>query len=205
MKTKICETCKIEKPITDFGIHSRESDGLRRRCKECRKIESKKYREKHKDSIIEYKKKYYQDCKDFLKNYYNEKYQEDEEYRERKRKNSYKYYHSHKEQYKERIKERRANGEFFEIDRNHSHKRRAACKETDITNKFLKELKDATGGFCPICGCEMTEENNQPNQYNLDHIIPISKDGKHMKNNVRFICRNCNATKYNKILPEFKE
>ena len=32
---KVCSKCLAEKPVTDFGLHAREKDGLRRCCKTC--------------------------------------------------------------------------------------------------------------------------------------------------------------------------
>lgn len=55
---------------------------------------------------------------------------------------------------------------------------------------------------CKICGVSTpkilrgTIEDNAPE---LDHIIPLSKDGPHIKENVRCLCRKCNGNKSNKI------
>lgn len=48
--TKICCTCKSEKPKGDFAKSSRNVDGLRRRCKECNNAANKKYRELNPDT-----------------------------------------------------------------------------------------------------------------------------------------------------------
>lgn len=34
--TKVCSQCHIEKPVYEFHKHSREKDGYRRNCKQCR-------------------------------------------------------------------------------------------------------------------------------------------------------------------------
>lgn len=47
MKTKICSNCKVEKDVCEFGKKITTSDGLQSRCKICRKIESKKDKEKY--------------------------------------------------------------------------------------------------------------------------------------------------------------
>lgn len=47
MKTKVCSKCNIEKDVCEFGKKITNKDGLQSRCKECRKIETKQYREKY--------------------------------------------------------------------------------------------------------------------------------------------------------------
>lgn len=51
MTTKICCSCKQEKPIECFSKNKSSTDGLKQYCKECAKIYTKRYREKHKDEI----------------------------------------------------------------------------------------------------------------------------------------------------------
>jgi len=35
MKTKICNKCGVEKPVSEFSIHSANKDGIRNVCKKC--------------------------------------------------------------------------------------------------------------------------------------------------------------------------
>lgn len=48
---KLCNTCNCEKLLQDFGKDSSTKDGLRRICRSCRKIESKKYRDKNIEKV----------------------------------------------------------------------------------------------------------------------------------------------------------
>ena len=56
--TKICYTCKIEKPIIDFHKKKKSKDGYHPTCKLCRKSESIVYYKNNKTKIIEKSKKY---------------------------------------------------------------------------------------------------------------------------------------------------
>jgi hypothetical protein len=47
METKICSKCKIEKSVTLFSKDKNRKDGLKLYCNDCRKIESKIYRERN--------------------------------------------------------------------------------------------------------------------------------------------------------------
>ena len=78
-QTKICRTCKEEKPISEFNRDRRQKDGYATQCKDCKhkadkeryervkndpeyhkkKLEAgAKYREKHKEQIKEYSNDY---------------------------------------------------------------------------------------------------------------------------------------------------
>jgi len=79
METKICRTCKQEKPLSEFNKDKRQKDGYATQCKECKhaydkaryerikndpeyhakKLEhGKKYRETHKEQIKAYSDEY---------------------------------------------------------------------------------------------------------------------------------------------------
>jgi len=153
-------------------------------CDKCRSKNQKIInRRKHDKYINANKEKYKKAKKRYDKKYY-EKVKNTKHYRKITRICSKKY--------------RENNREKISIIK---HKRRSMEKQTDITVEWLKQLKENTNGICKICECEMTEENHHPNQYNLDHIIPISKGGKHIKNNVRYICRTCNMKKSANLTP----
>jgi hypothetical protein len=71
-KTKICNTCGLEKNITEFHKMKRGKDGVRTTCKECRKIEKKEYTSQ--DYVIEKQKKYYQEHKETIRKRLNKHY-----------------------------------------------------------------------------------------------------------------------------------
>lgn len=62
MNLKKCSKCQQEKPVDCFGKHSQnKTDGLKAACKECRKLEYKKYYQENREYVIkrtsEYAKK----------------------------------------------------------------------------------------------------------------------------------------------------
>ncbi len=85
--------------------------------------------------------------------------------------------------------------------------RRFFLKETDITSQWLKELYEKTD-FCVYCGERLTKGTDKHWQWRtsiqLDHITPLSKGGKHMKSNVRYICAKCNSMKRDQNDEEFR-
>ena len=60
---KVCGKCKTEKLLTEFNYSKSTKDGLRNRCKSCRKKDRKANKEYYK----EYGKQYYQANKENLK------------------------------------------------------------------------------------------------------------------------------------------
>lgn len=75
------------------------------------------------------------------------------------------------------------------------HKRNIKIKE----NSFYiseKEIKKILRSSCFYCGSK--------NNIQIDHIVPISKGGRHSIGNIVAACRSCNASKCDKYLIEWK-
>jgi len=68
------------------------------------------------------------------------------------------------------------------------HKRRVSkeCSAPLTTIEWLQILENA-GGCCESCGSS--------EDITIDHIIPVSKGGKHTAKNIQVLCRKCNSSK----------
>ena len=77
------------------------------------------------------------------------------------------------------------------------HHRRRAKKLSNgvykISVKFLKKLYSST---CNNCG--------STDRITADHIIPISRGGRHSEGNLQPLCRSCNSRKHAKTMMEWK-
>lgn len=62
-----------------------------------------------------------------------------------------------------------------------------------MSNGLRYEILKRDGFKCKLCGA--TRENDK---LNIDHIIPISKGGKTIKQNLRTLCQRCNSGKGSK-------
>lgn len=53
---------------------------------------------------------------------------------------------------------------------------------------------------CYMCGVDVVESKiYQPNQATLDHVIPLSKGGSHIYDNIKTCCHQCNSMKSDSI------
>ena len=63
-----------------------------------------------------------------------------------------------------------------------------------FSDKVRREVFEAQGGVCPICG-----ENFAINEMQADHITAWSKGGKTTSDNCQMLCKKCNLGKSNKF------
>jgi hypothetical protein len=70
---KICNTCKENKPLEEYGKDSSRKDGLDFRCKECRKVTSKRYYEEHSEEHHERTKRWVEKNKERYRKLENER------------------------------------------------------------------------------------------------------------------------------------
>ncbi len=66
-------------------------------------------------------------------------------------------------------------------------KRASANYEDALTENEWIKILNKSNHQCVNCGCS---EN-----LTMDHIIPISKKGRHVRQNIQVLCRSCNSSK----------
>lgn len=78
--------------------------------------------------------------------------------------------------------------------KNYKHRRREwESNGPGITANEWNELLAENHNKCAICGVKF-------DKLEQDHIIPLSKGGKHSLKNIQPACRKCNAVKGNKLI-----
>lgn len=80
------------------------------------------------------------------------------------------------------------------------HRAKKDGQVLEVTKKELQALLSAFDGKCVYCNAS-EEETGQP--FHVDHIIPVSKSGRHHISNLVVACPSCNAQKGNRPFFEF--
>ena len=208
MVKKICSKCKKPLDINKFGNLKISSDGLKSACKECLKLDAIKYKEDNKEKIVISCKKYKEDNKSIIKAK-NKIYNDKEE-----RKDWVREYLKSKCNYEPRIKKEIADGfkkcthcgeillaipKHFGIDRRElRYGLTGICRKCRVlTNKKYKHYRNAKEkSLIATLSDEDWKEcllffNNKDAYTGLsmgiisrDHVIPLSKGGCYVKQNI---------------------
>jgi hypothetical protein len=171
METKVCSKCLVEKNLLDFNKMSKVTCGVRSYCRECQKIESKKYRLKNKEKIKEYNSKWNKENQEYYKKYF-------EEYNivnyEKEKERKLKWSRENKEYSNNYQKQRKKEDILFNL----------MSKMRNSVNRYLKYRSKHT---FDIVGCspEFLKEHletqftdgmswDNRSEWHIDHIIPLS-------------------------------
>lgn len=169
MEIKICSKCGVEKELKDFNKMSKVKCGVRSYCRECQKIDSKKYRLENKEKIKEYNTKWNKENQEYYKKYFEEYYIINYE-KERK------------------LKWSRDNREY---SNNYQKKR----KKEDILFNIISNMRNSVNRYLKykskhtfeIIGCspQLLKEHlenqfvsgmgwDNRSEWHIDHIVPLS-------------------------------
>jgi 5-methylcytosine-specific restriction endonuclease McrA len=169
-----------------------------------------KWRKKNKEEWSKYNSKWKQENKDKVKKHNKKYYQENSnkvlELNKQWRKENKEYFLKYMEGYyinnkdgrKECIKKYNKTENGKATKQRATYKRRIKIKNiiNTLNSQEWLDILEAYNYKCAYCDVEFDCEN-LPTK---DHIIPISKGGDNMKENIVPACRSCNSKKNNKIL-----
>ena len=65
-----------------------------------------------------------------------------------------------------------------------------------VTRDWFRELCERQNNHCSYC--------DQIEKLQMDHVIPISRGGKHERGNILPVCLRCNASKRERLISEWK-
>lgn len=226
MNEKVCSKCKLPFPLTSeyWPKRATSKDGFRGQCLNCwrekgrnkmkqwRKDNPEKAKvahnraywknpekwrqkarewyQKNKEHVAEYNKHYREENPEIVKEATKRFYDENPEYRSS-------YYQDHKEERNEY--DRQWTKGNLEKKRAAWHRRQARIKGNggSYTGDQIKELLEAQERFCFHCGADISE------YYEIDHWIPLTRNGSNNIENIRLLCQFCNRSKGNKLPHEW--
>jgi len=159
------------------------------------KEDQKQWYINHKEEQTEYKKQYYLNNKEKITKRRKQHYLD---YTEIENEQTKQYYLEHPERIKQYMKQ------YFKTPKGRASQQRGRTnrrvREKNIINTLTtQEWIDILKKYkyrCAYCGCKF-DLFNRPTK---DHIVPISKGGDNVKENIAPACRSCNSRKGNKIL-----
>lgn len=212
METKVCTKCGKELPKTReyFTASKYHKDGFHNHCKKCRGFKSygfalntenkelaknglkkckycgkvkpiEEYRMVGKHRRIEY----CPDCEAIAK---KEKAKYDKKYLEENKEKKKEYYQQWKEQ---------GGSEIRRINEQQREARKRSLKNT-LTLEDWHDCLEYFDNRCAYCGCKSE-------QLSQDHVIPLSKGGEYVRENIVPACKSCNSSKNNRDLDYFYE
>ena len=183
--------CKRGHEFTAENTRVKPRDGARS-CRTCEKLAGAEYRAKHSRKRAKQALSWRQNNREHVLAYGKD------------------YWLKHRERYLVQQQEWRA--AHPEKSRQYSRKRRAV--KTDqlglwwhVQEQCVLLLRRYQKGFCHYCEEEMlpNAERTHPQKENLEHVIPLSRNGAHGFDNWVLSCRLCNATKNKRTPQEFSQ
>ena len=185
---KQCTNCKEFKPFDEFYKAKNSKDGFTYYCKECLKKSSTSWAKNNPEKNAQKQRKWNKEHLNYASQLWQKQYSKDPEKNREKCKNWKKNNPEKHRQWAIDNPEK-----VIASRRKYLRRRKFLMKETDITVKFLLDLKEETANCC-LCEKELIDYKGSyhPDQRQLDHIIPLCVGGTHTKNNVRYVCAYCN-------------
>ena len=148
--------------------------------KDERSAYHKEWYSKNKETVIQKQKERYEEKKEEIKKY------------------KYEYYKRNSEQIKAYFRELAKTKERQLSQQIHLNRRMALKKTTEdgtVTKQFIFSLIDKQNSECVYCKKDLNLG------FHIDHIQPLSKDGKHISSNIQLLCPTCNISKGNREHP----
>lgn len=179
---KTCTKCGIDKSLSEFGKNSNVKSGLQSRCKDCFNAYSRQRRITNRDKVLAVERRY------------KAKVRGTKEQQERARRWNRKLYYADVEQSRAYYRNLRAKSkEAVKLANAKQRAKRRAVEHFEVSTKELKRIYNSP---CAFCGS--TED------ITLDHIVPLSRGGRHSIGNLQPLCFTCNHRKHARFMMEWK-
>lgn len=176
---KTCSKCNITKDLCSYNKRANSIDGLRPDCKDCRSIETKKYRENNPEKIRLHNHKFYYLDKDKRNKYHSEWRGKNREYLRKYSSDNYKKNISeNRTKRNSYVKNKRSIDELYKLRQNYRNRVKAFLRHSKIsTSKRTSELLGCNyDTFKSYLEPMFMDGMNWSNygDWHIDHIKPLS-------------------------------
>lgn len=172
--------CKLEKPYNEYHKNSARKAGIHTICKPCNIEKVAKWQKANPGRVLESSRRIY--------------HRDIEKSRKARAARVRKWYKAHPD------KGREASASWKSKNRKmataYENSRRARKLEAGIYLILPREINKILSSPCAACGkCD---------KISIDHIIPLSRGGRHSVGNLQALCQRCNSSKNDKTIMEWK-
>lgn len=176
---KCCSKCKKLKKLIAFNKDKTQRNGIYPSCKECRAAVFRVYRLINREKMITKGRQWRKNNVEHIRQYEKQRYSDPKRRRAQKVLLSYE-----NEKWRKKYPQKHNfKGEL--------RKYRMRANGGKVSWNEWQAIKREYGFRCAGCG--------KKKKLTMDHIIPITKKGKHILKNIQPLCRSCNASKGNKL------
>ncbi len=174
---KRCTKCGQDKPLDDFADRSERGAGAKKsRCRECLAQAQKDRRKANLDEVREYERAWR--AANSEKVWASQKRWRD----------------NNRETYNDTVKRwRRRHPDRYSEARDRYRASRSQAETLDVSRAEIDRIRASA---CFVCGTR--------DEIQVDHIVPLSRGGRHSIGNLQPLCAKHNAQKGAKLLVEFR-
>lgn len=192
---KTCTKCQVEKPLDQFYKEPRGKDGLFARCKTCHLAATANWQKNNRDKVNGIARRYYQNNRETIARKSVEYYEKNRSTLLSKKKERRQLKRDEISEYQKEWYRRNPN-KFSE----YAHRRRVRLASGDVrrfTETDWRKLLHRFDNRCAYCGSD--------GELTKDHVVPISRGGRHAVGNIVPACWQCNMSKGTKFLVEWRK
>lgn len=193
---KRCNVCHLEYPTTDEYWHKNRQfkDGFAYTCKQCARARERNRTHEKGEELRAKKRIYYRENRDVLVAKAVERARNNPE---QARARQARYHENHPGKAAERARQWSKDNPFRVKARQSSIRAKYWNVENTLTASDLEKQFTSQDGKCWYCSIELDET------WHTDHLIPMSRGGGNVPENVVCACARCNLTKQTKLPHEF--
>ena len=187
---KTCNKCLVEKDLQSFSKRTRSKDGFQPVCKQCATSYHQNWSSVNKDRVN-------QKAKEWVISNPDKRRANTARYRqnnlEKTRAATRRSMSSNPAKYKAIEKQWRLDNP--EKNREKLLRRRVSLAGNGVFRVTAKDIKQILSKPCFYCGSKSDH---------IDHVLPISRGGRHSVGNLVAACAKCNLSKSDKFIVEWK-